>query len=220
MLLANVSHGTDATDGTPVVVMLHGRGSHRGDLQALRPALPERWTLVTPQAPFPGHEWGYGPGWAWYRHIEADRLDMATLRHSLAELDAFLPALEEVLGYRPGPVALGGFSQGGTTSLAYGLTRLGSIRAVVNFSGFLPADLELPFLGLSPGVPAVFWAHGTRDDAVPYALAPVGRRRLEAAGVPVVTRDYDIGHWIVPDEVADAVAFMGAALADGKNGAR
>ena len=62
-------------DGGTVVVLLHGRGSHKGDLQALRPVLPDDWALVTPQAPYPGAEWGYGPGWAWYRYLGQDHAE-------------------------------------------------------------------------------------------------------------------------------------------------
>ena len=103
-------------DGATVAVLLHGRGSHKGDLQALGPVLPEGWALVTPQAPYPGPEWGYGPGWAWYRHVEEDRVVQETLDGSLELLDGFLGALPELLGLAPGRIVMGGFSQGGTMS--------------------------------------------------------------------------------------------------------
>ena len=55
--------------------------------QALRPALPPGWGLVTPQGPHPGHPWGYGPGWAWYRYVEEDRVDALRLEHGPRALD-------------------------------------------------------------------------------------------------------------------------------------
>ena len=62
-------------DGGSVLILLHGRGSHMGDLQGLRQVLPPGGTLLTPQAPHPGGPWGYGPGWAWYRYLGEDRAD-------------------------------------------------------------------------------------------------------------------------------------------------
>ena len=59
----------DAKDGAPLIVLLHGRGSHKGDLMGLQPSLPPGAIVVTPQAPFPGAPWGYGDGWAWYQFL-------------------------------------------------------------------------------------------------------------------------------------------------------
>jgi len=191
-----------------VAVLLHGRGSHRGDLQALRPLLPEEWALVTPQGPHPGHPWGYGPGWAWYKYVEEDRVVEETLLHSLTALDAFLIALPGFLGFEPGRIILGGFSQGGAVSMAFACARPNLVTAAVNFSGFLAQSVEIPFSALSPGTPPIFWGHGSRDPNIPHALAARGRERLNAAGILLQSKDYDIGHWIVPEEVRDAVAFV------------
>lgn len=195
-------------DGATVAVLLHGRGSHRGDLQALRPNLPDDWTLVTPQAPHPGHPWGYGPGWAWYRYLHDDRVEEAGLEWSLQALDDFLGSLPGKLGFTPGRLLLGGFSQGGTTSMAYAFTRPGRVQGVLNFSGFLVDSPLLPTSVLAPTATPVFWGHGTRDPAIPHGLATRGRARLTERGVPLVARDYEIGHWIDPEEIADAVAFV------------
>lgn len=203
----DLARAATAADGSPAVVLLHGRGSHKGDLQALAPVLPDDWTLLTPQAPYPGAEWGYGGGWAWYRYLEEDRVVVETLERSLGALDALLAELPDVLGFDPGTLVLGGFSQGGTTSLAYGLTRPDALAAVFNFSGFLAAHVDVPTDGTD--ATPVFWGHGVRDGNIPIQLAERGRKRLREAGVPLVSRDYQIGHWMVPDEVHEAVATLG-----------
>lgn len=210
MLGYDLSRPPGLSDGATVAVLLHGRGSHRGDLQALRAHLPEAWALITPQAPHPGHPWGYGPGWAWYRYVGEDRVEDEGLGQSLRALDTFLQQLPTVLGVQPGRVLLGGFSQGGTLSLAYASSRPDGVGAILNFSGFL-ADSPLVELDRAEHrFPPVFWGHGTRDPNIPHRLAVRGRERLLAAGVRVTGRDYDIGHWIDPGEVADAVAFVGS----------
>lgn len=212
MLEYELSPAEGAEDGSPVCVLLHGRGSHRGDLQGLGSRLPDSWTLVTPQAPHPGGPWGYGPGWAWYRYLAEDRVDEGSLEESLEALDRFLSGLPSVVGFAPGPLALGGFSQGGTVSMAWALTRPERVKVVLNFSGFL---VDAPLLeggALSPEATPVFWGHGLRDPAIPHALARKGRARLAEAGVPHQARDYEIGHWIDPAEVEDAVSFADLVL--------
>lgn len=206
MLVFNRYLPDDAQDGLPVLVLLHGRGSHRGDLQALRPHIPPGWGLVTPQAPHPGHPWGYGPGWAWYRYVVEDQVDPLSLERGLTELTSFLDDLPAQLGVRPGRVVLGGFSQGATTSLAWALANPGRVSDVLVFSGFLIASP--PVLGATADGARVFWGHGTRDPSIPFDLAKRGRQRLVEAGANLETRDYEIGHWIAPEEIVDAMAFL------------
>jgi phospholipase/carboxylesterase len=214
-------------DGAPVAVLLHGRGADRHDLPGLAPHLPAGTALVAPEAPHPGGPWGYGGGWAWYRYLAEDRVAPDTLAASLDALDAFLDALPDVLGFAPGPLVLGGFSQGGTASLAYALTRPGRVDGVVVLSGFLadaPGVLELTAAGRPDAPPdaagapnhgpvlagtPVFWGHGTADPAIPHALGERGRTRLRALGVDVTTWDGPIGHQISGDELRALRDWMG-----------
>lgn len=198
--------------GDPVAVLLHGRGSNMHDLLGLRPAVPDRVAIVAPQAPYPGAPWGYGSGWAWYRYVRGDQVVPETLEGSLGALDEFVPSLARILGAEPGPIVLGGFSQGGTTSLAYGLSRPGRVRAVANFSGFYVSEpaIPVPAAGVAP---PVFWGHGQADPAIPFSLAVEGRSRLVQAGVALDARDYAIGHWIGPDELADFAEWLETQLA-------
>lgn len=195
-------------DGATVAVLLHGRGSHKGDLQGLARLLPDDWAVVTPQAPFVGAAWGYGPGWAWYRYMGENRLVVETLTESLASLDVFLGALPDIVGFEPGTLVLGGFSQGGTTSMAYALSRPGTIHTAWNLSGFVHADLELPEGEAAASSTPIFWGHGRQDPAIPFSMAIEGRAALARAGVPFTAADYDIGHWIVPEEIEQAVALV------------
>ena len=207
MLLFDRYLPDDARDGLSVLVLLHGRGSHRGDLQALRPHIPKGWGLITPQAPHPGHPWGYGPGWAWYRYVEEDQVEPQSLQKGLADLTGFLNDLPAQLGVRPGRIVLGGFSQGGTMSLAWALANPGRASSVLVFSGFLIASPQmLPANGSAKGA-RVFWGHGLRDPSIPWTLAERGRKRLIEAGVDLATMDYEIGHWTVPEEITQAMDF-------------
>jgi phospholipase/carboxylesterase len=197
----------EAEDGAPVLVLLHGRGSDEQDLLGLRPHLPPEWVLVAPRAPFAGAPWGYGPGWAWYRYLDRDRPEPESFRASQAELEILLTELPDALPVRPGPVVLGGFSQGGTMSLAYALRTPTSAPPVLNLSGFLADHPEVRVGEGARGL-RVFWGHGTQDPNIPFALAVEGRARLEAAGVALEARDYPIGHSIAPEELRAVVAWI------------
>jgi len=202
----------EARDGTPVLILLHGRGSDRHDLQGLARVARPNGTLVTPQAPHPGGPWGYGPGWAWYRYLGDDLAHRSSLAASLAALEAFLEALPEHVGFQPGPLVLGGFSQGGTTSLAYALSHPGAVAGVVNLSGFLVNQASLDAGPEALGHTPVFWGHGTEDPAVPFSLAVEGRRRIREAGGVMEARDYRMGHQVSLDEMDHLEAWLGARV--------
>jgi phospholipase/carboxylesterase len=137
-----------------------------------------------------------------------------TLDHSLQALDAFLDTLPSLLPVAPGPVFLGGFSQGGTTSLAWALTRPGRVAGVLNFSGFLVDDPSVPVTPDAVAETPIFWGHGVADPNIPFPLAERGRARLQDAGASLEARDYRIGHWIEPGELDDARDWMERVLKD------
>lgn len=197
-----------AAAGTPVAVLLHGRGADRRDLLSLAPHLPAGTALVTPEAPHPGAPWGYGPGWAWYRYLAEDRVVPETLLDSLGALDRFLEGLPDILGFEPGRVTLGGFSQGGTTSLAWALTRPGRVPDVAVLSGFLVDDPQVAVTPERAGGLRVFWGHGRADPNIPWELAEKGRRRLEEADARVTAVDHPGGHGITADELAELARWM------------
>lgn len=204
----------DAEDGVPVLVLLHGRGADRTDLFGLRRHLPAEWAVVAPDAPFPAAPWGYGPGRAWYRYLGRNRPEPDSFSESLRAVDAVIAGLPGILGRQPGPVALGGFSQGGTMSLGHALSRPAPVRHIINFSGFLADHPEVAAVPDRVRGTRFFWGHGTDDPAIPFALGAEGRQQLEAAGADLEAKDYAIGHWIDPRELADAVSWLIRGFAD------
>jgi len=199
----------DARDGAPLLVLLHGRGSDEQDLMGLAPHLPPGLIVVSPRAPFAGAPWGYGSGWAWYRFLGEDRPEPESFEESQRALGDFLRELPGHLPVAPGPLTLGGFSQGGTMSLAHALRNPGAVPGVLNFSGFLAAHPSVAATPETVKGTRIFWGHGTQDPAIPFALARRGREALRAASADLEARDYPIGHWIDPRELADAVRWAG-----------
>ena len=209
--------GPAPVDGAPVLVLMHGRGADPSDLAPLRGWFPDDLVVVLARAPFEAARWGYGPGWAWYLYEGEDRPETGSFRRSQSELEALVTGMEGVVGAEPGRIFLGGFSQGGTMSLGYGLRRPSEIAGVLNFSGFVPTHEDVPLgdeAADAAGLP-VFWGHGTADPAIPFSMAVKGRDRLRAAGLTVQTRDYAMGHGISPEELRDARAWLEGVLRSG-----
>jgi phospholipase/carboxylesterase len=200
-------------EGGVALVLLHGRGADERDLLELGSALAPSAAVVSPRAPFPGAQWGYGPGWAWYRYLGRNRPEPESFEASQQALAELLERLPAVLGARPGVVVLGGFSQGGTMSVAHALRRGAGAPPVLNFSGFLADHPSVRVERDSARGLEVWWGHGEQDANIPHALAVEGRAALVEAGVSVEGRDYPIGHWIAPEEVEDAAAWVGRVAA-------
>lgn len=195
--------------GAPLVVLLHGRGADETDMLGLAEYLPQAM-VVAARAPFPAAAWGYGPGFAWYRYLDEARPDPQHLRQAVTELAGLLAALPATLPAAPGPLVLGGFSQGGTVSLAYALQHPGQVNLVLNLSGFLPDHPDVQVTPASVDNTTFYWPHGLHDPAIPHALAVQGRAALLAAGACMAAPDYSIGHFIVGEELEDIAELLKA----------
>jgi phospholipase/carboxylesterase len=159
--------------------------------------------------------WGYGPGWAWYRFLGGDAPEPESFAASQAALGELLAALPAELPVRPGPLVLGGFSQGGTMSVAYALRNPGTVPRVLCFSGFLPSHPTVAATAETVRGTRFWWGHGTLDESIPWAWGDRSRKALLAAGANLTVRDYRIAHGISPDEIRDARGW----LEDGSEGA-
>lgn len=193
-------------DGAPLIVLLHGRGSHMGDLATLRPHLPANAIVVTMQAPFPGAAWGYGGGWAWYQFLGGTRPEPESFLAGQAALVETLRALPGELPVTPGARILGGFSQGATSALACALRNRELADGVVMFSGFL-ADHPGVDVRSAAGLP-VFWSHGMLDQMISHNVGESGRAALRGAGAAVMTQDFRGGHTIDGEGLRQAVEWM------------
>lgn len=189
------------TDGELLVVM-HGIGSHEGDLFGLAPHLPPELTIASLRAPIP-----YGGGFAWFEFSAVDSDDHTLIDEAALAVLAWLDDLEQ----RFARVHLLGFSQGG--AMAVQLARLAperfaSIAHLASFvhAGELPGDAELA--AKQPRIP-LLTTIGDLDEVI-------HRDKIERSGpwldahFDVDRRTYHRGHAIVAEELADVVAFLRA----------
>jgi len=184
--------------GKPLLVLLHGLGSHEGDLFQLSPYLPLGHVIAAPRGPIAS-----GSGWSWF-DVAASR--PAPLNDSA---DGLAEWLTTVRGEATS-VAVLGFSQGGVLGLQTLRRHPESVDAVVLLSAIAdetvdPGDPELEVLR-----PPVFWGRGTTDTVVPAEQVLATRDWLEEHSTLTERIYEDVGHWITDAELGDVHSFLRA----------
>ena len=204
----------------PVIVLLHGRGSDERDLFPLGKLLHPDATTVSVRAPFDAAPWGYGPGFAWYRFLGGTVPESESFDTGQSALAAFIAALPATLGRTNPAIILGGFSQGGTSSLAYMMRKPGHVNGVLVFSGFLADHPSVAVTAERVGTTPIFWGHGTADLAIPFAAAEQGWKQLHAADAALESHTYrGMSHTISEEELRDAAAWVEGLLTGTQNSA-
>lgn len=201
-----------ATD--PLVIVMHGRGSHEGDLPSLFPLLPAGIVYASLRAPLSGAPFGMG-GWTWFPLSAApDGSGSPAGTDVVFAVDAVLAWLDRIEAEHgtPPAVAALGFSQGGMMSIE--LTRSAPHRfaAAVDLSGVSAIRTVVGDEVLAERRPPLFWGRDAADPIIPLA----GIERT-AAFVPrhftVTERLYPgNAHSISREELADVSSFLQAAL--------
>ena len=185
--------------GRPLLVLLHGYGSHEGDLFGLSPHLPLSPVIASLRAPNVE-----GPGYSWF--------PLAGVSSASERLDAANSAARAVLAWldttQSTSVGLLGFSQGG--ALALQLMRLAPERFdyVVQLSGFalegsLPGDAVL-----ADSRPPVFWGRGTADQVIAGAFIEQTDAWLPGHSTLTERIYEDLPHGISQAELTDVNAFI------------
>jgi len=203
----------------PTLVLLHGRGSDERDLLPLGRMLSPDATVVAPRGPFPAAPWGYGPGWAWYRFIAGTTPEPASFEAGQERLAEFLRDLPTAIDRPDAPLVVGGFSQGGTSALAWALRHPAKDSGVVVFSGFVADHPSVRVVPETVAGRAIWWGHGTADPAIPFANAEAGWSALGAAGAALETHAYQgMGHTISREAAESAAEFIRKLETSGGDG--
>lgn len=206
------THGT-ADPLSPLVVLLHGRGSSEREILTLAPHLPAGVEYAAVRAPI-----AEGGGFAWFANRGigrpvAESLD-ATMRWFGQWLDAVAP---------PGrPVVLVGFSGGAAFAGGLVLSDPARYAGAAILYGTLPFDAGVPVDTARLAHLPVFVAQGESDTVIPRELLDRTWSYLHtSSGAPTVGRRDPGGHGITAAtlhrlsawlrERLDVVAAHGAA---------
>ena len=186
--------GADGNDFVPVAQQLDL--SSAGDVRFVFPHAP-----VIPVTINGGYQMR-----AWYDILGADlvqREDETGLRKSLAQVEALVER-EKSRGIPASRIVLAGFSQGCAMALLTGLRHAEKLGGIVGMSGYLPlaASTAAERHAANKETP-IFLAHGRIDPVVSLQRAIASRDALEALGYRVEWHEYEMGHSVCMEEIAD-----------------
>lgn len=197
-------HGSSDPDA-PLVVLLHGRGSHEQEIISLAPRLPEGVTYAAVRAPI-----SEGGGFAWFANRGIGR----PVASSLAETMSWFRTWLDEVAPAGRPVALVGFSGG--AAFAGGLVLADPTRyaGAAILYGTLPFDAGVP---VEPsqliGTP-VFVAQGDADHVIPRELLDrTWSYLLTESGAAVEARRDPGGHGLTPATLHHLAGWLHARLA-------
>lgn len=202
----------------PLLVMLHGVGSHEHDLIGLAPYLDGRFFVVSARAPLNHGTGGFG----WYpvqftpQGITADE---TVAKQSRDRILAFLGEASGAYGTDPARTYLLGFSQGAIMSIYTALTHPGAVAGIAPMSGRLvPAALaERADDDALRGLP-VFAVHGLYDQVLPIGQGREIRDALSRLPLDFTYKEYPMGHEVSPESLSDVSTWLTAQLDKTNNG--
>lgn len=194
---------TESSAKPPLLLLLHGVGSHEKDLFELAPYLDDRFFIVSARAPLT-----LGPNsFAWF-HVEftptGPVINPAEAESSRQLLLRFLSELVEAYGVDPQQIYLCGFSQGAIMSFSLTLTQPQRIAGMVGMSGRILPEV-LPLLALPEALAnlPVMVVHGLYDNVLPIQHGRASQQRLSELPVNLTYREYPMGHQVSAESLAD-----------------
>lgn len=195
----------NADPAAPLVVLLHGRGSHEREILALADHLPEGLAYAAVRAPLP--ESG---GYAWFANRGIGRPIGDSLR---ATMDWFRTWLDDVAPATR-PVLLIGFSGGAAFAGGLVLDDPARYAGAAILSGTLPFDAGLATTPARLAGLPVFVAHGDHDTVIPRdLLTRTWDYLLGPSGAPTTARRDPVGHTIAAPALADLTRWVRERLA-------
>ena len=192
----------------PLLLLLHGVGSHERDLFDLASYLDGRFFIVSARAPNV-----LAPGsYAWF-HVEFTPaglvIDPQEAEGSRLMLLRFIDELIEAYHLDPKRVYLMGFSQGAIMSLSLALTRPDKLAGAVSMSGRILPEV-LPLMAAPEalkGLP-IFVAHGTADVVLPIHYGRASRDLLSSLSADLTYHEYPMGHHVTTESLGDIAAWL------------
>ncbi|MFE6509294.1 alpha/beta hydrolase [Nocardioides sp. NPDC057767] len=197
------THGSTDPEA-PLVVLLHGRGSHEREIIELAEHLPEGPAYVAVRAPI-----AEGSGYAWFANRGIGRPVAASLAETM---NWFREWLDDVAP-QGRPVVLVGFSGGAAFAGGLALQEPGRFAGVAVLHGTLPFDADVPVEADRLCDLPVMVAQGDADHVIPRELLDrTWRYLLEESGAPTVAHRDPGGHGITAAALHELASWVAARV--------
>ena len=191
-------------DKNSLLLLLHGYGSNEEDLFSFAKELPEEYYVISARAPY---DMMYG-SYAWYAiNFDADEnkfSDIGQAQQSRDIIANFIDELVATYSIDANNVSLIGFSQGAILGYAVALSYPEKVQRLVAMSGYLNTEIAInDFATNDFSNLKIFASHGTDDQVIPVEWARKSIPVLESFGIPVVYKEYPVGHGVAPQNFFD-----------------
>ena len=195
---------SEASGKSPLLLLLHGYGSNEQDLFSFAKELPDDYYVISARAPY---DMMYG-SYAWYAiNFDADENKFSDIEQAQQSRDIIANFIDELIANYPidgNNVSLIGFSQGAILGYAVALSYPEKVQRLVAMSGYLNTEIAVDdfkqnnFKNLK-----LFASHGTVDQVIPVEWAQKSIPIIESFGIPIVYKEYPVGHGVAPQNFFD-----------------
>ena len=176
-------------------MLLHGYGSHMGDLAGLAPMIGGHNHYFCLNAPIE-LSLGYIPGsYSWF---DTDERNLESITNSVNLIKSTLDVITQKHEILYSEMLIGGFSQGGMVATHMGLTQKINFKGVISMSSRL-LENDLQITNQAP----VFISHGINDQVISVEEGRKSRRILEKSECIVSYKEYDMAHEIRQETIKD-----------------
>lgn len=194
----------------PLLVLIHGYGSNENDLFSFAEYLHPDLLVISLRAPLNLPMMGH----AWYSiHFDDEQGKWSDDDEAIASREqvlAFLESLQHDHPYDPSQVHLLGFSQGAILSYSLALTYPNRFASIVALSGYLNENItQLP---KPEDAPALYAAHGSLDEVVPFEWGKRSAELLKQKGFAIQFDTFPVGHTVGQDGFHKLLAWQNALL--------
>lgn len=183
----------------PLLVLMHGRGSHERDLFTLAPLLAPEFVVASLRAPLE-----LAPGsYSWFPSGEPGLPSIMAADVAVQALFTWLDSIPVAAS-----VSLLGFSQGGAMTLHALRHAPERFAAFVNLAGFVIPGAAPSDHSLESMLPPVFWGSDPEDPVIPPEAIARTAEWLPLHSTPTVRHYQGIGHSISREELTDVNGFL------------
>lgn len=196
-------------ENPPLLLMLHGYGSHELDLFSFAPMLNQHYFILSARAPI---SLGFG-GFAWFDisidngGLKVRNYDQA--RSSMEKIMQFIGEIQEAYSANPDHTDLLGFSQGCMLSYGLALNHPQNFKNIIALSGYVLKDIVPDkYQAQSLSHLDCFVSHGSMDNVLPVQGARLTIGMLEQMKINHQYREYPIGHGVSPENFDDLKTWM------------
>lgn len=187
----------------PALFLLHGMGSHEGDLPQLVNDFKETHHIFSLRGPIV-----HAPGYAFFTIEEEGKPERQVFDKVLVYIQSFIREAIEEYNLDSERLTVLGFSQGAVLAQSLGLTLIPSLHAVVALSGYVPDFVKTEYALQSVENQQVFISHGDYDYVIPSQSGVESKEYFESLGANVTFKTYNDGHGVTPENQQDLVTFI------------